>query len=79
METVGLEVYECEFLIANTATLWVNAVIETAANGEARLSLSGSDQANDHLMGDERLAAPVLRYKRKETVLDLVPLAGPRR
>ncbi len=30
-------------------------------------------------MGDERLATPVLGDEREQAVLDLVPLAGPRR
>ncbi len=79
MERVRLEVYECELLVRDSAARRVDAVIKSTAHGESRLRGRSGDQVDDDLMGDERLAAPILRDEGEQAVLDLVPLAGSRR
>src|SRR5690606_21436337 len=72
---VGLEVDQCEFLVGDSTTARVDALIEATSHREARLGGRGRDQADDNLMGDERLAAPVLGDEGEQAVLDLVPFA----
>ena len=52
--------------------------VEFAAHLETGRGGGGRDQIDDDLIADQRFGAPVLRYEREQTVLDLVPLAGPR-
>ena len=53
--------------------------VQHATDLEARRGSRGRDEADAGRMREQRLAAPVLRDEREETMLDLVPLAGARR
>jgi hypothetical protein len=78
VEVVRLEIHERELLVRDSAALRVDPIIDSATDSEAGLRRRGGDQAHDDLMGDERLATPVLGDEREQEVLDLVPLARPR-
>src|ERR1700736_5313014 len=54
----------------------ISVGVDLGMNLEAGFGGGSSDQLNDDLVADERLAAPVLGNEREEAVLDLVPLAG---
>jgi hypothetical protein len=60
VEVVRLEVHECELLARDFAALSVDAVVNAASHGESCRRRRGGDQIHDDLMGDERLATPVL-------------------
>ena len=50
--------------------------VQTALHLEPGLGSGGRDQIDDHLVTDERFAAPVLGNEREQPVFDLVPLAA---
>lgn len=60
VEVVGLEVHEFELSVRNAAALRITAVIDATSHDESRLRCRGGDQVHDDVMGDERLATPVL-------------------
>ena len=59
--------------------LWIEIVVDLAADGEAGLGGGCGDQVDDDAIADEGFGAPVLTDEREQAVLDLVPLAGARR
>ena len=48
-------------------------------HAQAAARLGTGNEVDDHLMTDQRMCAPVHRDEREHAVLDLVPLARPRR
>lgn len=78
VEGVRLKVHECELLVRDTAALGIDTLIDSALDQETGFGSRGADQVHDDLMGEKRLAAPVERDEREQSMLDLVPLAGTR-
>ena len=79
VEVMPDDVDGCEFVVGDVNASGVHRGIEFAADFEAGLRRRRSDQLDDHLMTDERLAAPVAGDEREQAVLDLVSLARARR
>lgn len=79
MKHMRLKVHARELGIGDAPARGVDAVIQSAPHGEARRRRGGGDQVHNDLMGDERLAAPVLCDEREQAVFNLVPLARARR
>src|SRR3954452_10758725 len=76
MEGVGFEVEGGHLGIGNFDALLVAGLVETAGNGEAGCGGGVGNQLDDHLVADQRLAAPVLGDEGEQAVLDTIPLAG---
>ncbi len=73
---------ESEFrhlLVGNLDARWVRVGIQLAFHRQTRLRSSASDQIDYDLVADQRFAPPILADEGKQAVLDLVPLARPRR
>ena len=66
-------------LVRHFSPRWILATVEAAGDSEPLRGSRARDQAHDRLVVPQRLATPVRRDEGKEAVLDLVPLAGPRR
>ena len=76
MKNVGNEIDLRQLAIGDSAALGVNTLIEMTLDLESGFRCRCSDESQDHLVGDERLAAPVLSDDEKTLcTLDLVPLA----
>ena len=60
VEIGGLKVHERELLVRYPSPLGVDAIIDPASHREPGRRRRGGDQIHDDLVGDERLAAPVL-------------------
>ena len=76
---IRFQVNVFELLVRDAAVRLVECVIKSAINLESLVSRCSSDQVNNNLMGDKRFASPVLGNKRKESMLNLVPLTRTRR
>ena len=79
MELIRLQVDGDLLLIRGLHALGMRVSVQHATDLEARRGSRGRDETDAGRMGEQRLAAPVLRDEREETMLDLVPLAGTRR
>ena len=79
MKAVWGQVYCRELLVRHSAARCVIILVKGATYSQAGSCAGGRNQFNDHLVGDEGLASPILGDERKQTMLDLVPLACPRR
>ena len=69
-----LEMEAFQFGLGYCSSWRVLILVEGAAHFEACPGRRRRDEVHDHLVTDERFAAPVLGDRREETVLDLVPL-----
>ena len=79
MESVGAQLDSGKLLLAHLDPFRVLPCVQLALNAQAGSCGGGSDQVDDDFMAHQRFAAPVLRNKREQAVLDLIPLAGSRR
>src|SRR2546425_4420170 len=79
MEAMGHEVERGHLGVRDVLAFRVGAAIELTAHAQPGRGAGGADEIDDHRETHERLAAPVGADVREESVLDLVPLAGPRR
>src|SRR3990172_9211334 len=70
-----MEIQRLHLRVAHPEPGRVRTGIELAADTQAGASGGGGDEVDHGLVGDERLAPPVLRDGAEEAVLDLVPLA----
>src|ERR1700690_3288499 len=71
---------ECRHLgIRHLPTGWVGSGVELALDRESGLGGGRRDQLEDDRVALEGFAAPVLTDPGKQTMLDFVPFAGPRR
>jgi len=68
-----------EFFVGDLGSGWIGLIIEFGVHFQASCCGRGSDEINNNLEADERLAAPVLANEAEQPMLDLVPLAGARR
>jgi hypothetical protein len=79
VELVSVEVDRPELPVDHLDPFGVCAWIEPGVDLRAGAGRCASDQADDDLMAEQRLATPVLADEGEEVVLDPVPLAGPGR
>src|SRR5215510_15661887 len=79
MEFRARDVQFSHLRVEDLDALLVFVAVETALHGQSGLGLRIGDQFDDHPMGEERLAAPILRDEGKQPMLYPVPFAGPRR
>src|SRR5215471_14164359 len=76
MKFVPRQSYRGEFLVRYFDSGLVLISVQHGFDLEAGVRLGGSDQMDDRFVVDQRHALPVQANKRKEPVLDLVPLAS---
>src|ERR1700684_1121214 len=79
VEVVAGDVDGVHFGVGHLYAGRIGVLVELATNRQTGLGRRCCDQLDDDLMADERLSAPVSSDEREETMLDLVPLAGPGR
>ena len=68
-----------KFVVFNLGSGWVGGGIKFGVNLQSLRSGGGGNEVDNHFEAQERLAAPILTDAAKQSVLDLVPLAGARR
>src|SRR3954453_23764418 len=74
----GLKIKGGHLGIGHLDAFRVGAAVEAALDGEAGAGGGAGDQLDDHPVGQQRLAAPVLGDEGEQPMLDPVPLAGAR-
>src|SRR5262245_62091403 len=79
VEGVPLEMELLHGLLRDLDPCWVRVLIQLAYHRQARRGRRGRNQVDNHLVAHERLPAPVLADEGEQPMLDLVPLARPRR
>src|SRR5580658_5610736 len=79
MELVSLELKAGELLIADLDPGVVMTFIQGRLHDQPAPCRRAGDEVDDHLTAHQRLTPPVLRDEAEQPVLDLVPLARPRR
>src|SRR5205085_6435586 len=79
MERVAREADASQLLVGDLDPTSVVPAIDLAPYSEPGRRGGRRDQADDGGVRQQRLASPVLGDEGEEAVLDLVPLAGPRR
>src|SRR3954463_1030791 len=75
----GLKIKGGHLGIGHLDAFRVGAAVEAALDGEAGAGGGAGDQLDDHLVGQQGLAAPGLGDEGEQPMLDSVPLAGARR
>src|SRR5713101_8855598 len=76
---MGLEVERGHLGVGDVLTFRISPAIELASHTQPGRGAGRADQVDDHRQTHQRLAAPVGADVREESMLDLVPLAGPGR
>ena len=76
MKFVPAQSYRFEFFVRHFDPFFVLMSVQHGLDLEAGARLGGSDPIDDRFVVDQRHPLPVQADKRKEPVLDLVPLAG---
>ncbi len=76
VKLVAYDVDLRHFLIGHDDTFWIGFGVEFALHGQACIGGRGADEINDDAIADQRLGTPIQADKRKQAVLDFVPLAG---
>ena len=76
MKRISLQSDLGKLLFGDLDTLGVFARIDFSAHTQPGSGGGSRNEIDDHLMTHERFAAPVLTDKGKQSMLDLVPLAG---
>src|SRR5262245_527392 len=66
MEFRARDVQFSHLRVGDLEALLVFVAVETALHGQSGLGLRIGDQFDDHPMGEERLAAPILRDEGKQ-------------
>ena len=69
MKVVAFDVDGRHFIIADLNAFLIEIAIEVAGDRETVFGRGGTDQLDDDLVADQRLAAPVLRDVGEETML----------
>ena len=76
VEVVGLDVDLGHFGVGDLDRLRIIVLVEAAMDGEAGAGRGRPDQLDDHRMGKQRFATPVLCNEGEEAMFDAVPFAG---
>ena len=79
VEGVGGEVYRRHFVVCDFGARRIGCVVDFGFDVGSGSGGGRGNQLDDGLVADQRFAAPVLGDEGEKLVLDLVPLAGPRR
>ena len=79
MARVGRQVNRGDLVIRYLAADWIAMPVQSARDREPFGGRRGGDEPYDSLVVAKRFATPVRGNKGEQAVLDLVPLAGPRR
>src|SRR5436309_15496470 len=79
MEAMGHEVERGHLGVRDVLAFRIGPAIELTPHAQPGRGAGGADEIDDHRETHERLAAPGGADVREESVLDLVPLAGPGR
>ena len=75
MKIVPFNIYGGQFLVGDCPSRGVWILVQFAMDGQSRSGRGRGDQVDDHLVTDQRLAAPVHADVGEQAVLDFVPLA----
>jgi hypothetical protein len=76
MPRIRVEIDVGKLLFRNAPPGGIEMLIEATMNLEAGLGGGRGNEFNNDVVGDQRLATPVLGDKGKEPMLNLVPLAS---
>src|SRR4030042_2091182 len=79
VKSVGDQSDTPHLLIADGDLLGIMLRVEHATNLQAGRRARVRDQVDDRGMGQQRPTPPALADEREQAMLDLIPLAGPRR
>ena len=76
MKLVRVDIDRVELGVSDPDLVRVGALVQPGIDLKPGAGRGGSDEVDDRLQRDERLAPPVHRDEREQPVLDLVPLRG---
>src|SRR5271157_3255208 len=79
MKLIAAQIDFCYLLVGHLDTGRVDAGVQLRMDFQPGFGGGAGDEVHDHLVTDQRFAAPVLTDKGKQSVLDFIPFAGPRR
>src|SRR5512135_289856 len=77
VKVMRVQVHACQFLIFDLHLDGITLRVEGRPDTQTPLRCCRSDQIDDDLVTDQGPAPPIHRDVREQTMLDLVPLAGP--
>ena len=76
MELVALEVELLHLFVSYGDAFGIGSLVDLRAHSQSRGGGGGSDETDDRGQAGQRFAAPVHGDVGKQSMLDLVPLAG---
>src|SRR5215472_1611195 len=76
MELVTDNVHLIKRFVSDFDAFWVDVGVKFTSDGQSSTGGSGSHEIHNHLMADKRLPSPILTDVSKESMFNLVPLAG---
>ena len=76
MEITPFDIDRIEFLVCHFDSAFIFRRVQLRFDLQSGLGLCAGDQLYDQIMADERTTPPVLRDMTKQSMFDLVPLAG---
>ena len=76
MELVTFDIDLLHFVIGDLAPGWILSAIQAARHFQALRGGCPGDKLDDRFVVAQRLATPIRRDKREQSVLYLVPFAG---
>ena len=79
MEVCPLDFNLLEFFIGHMNSFWIGVGIKFGFDFQSRSGGRASDQINYYFMAEQRLSPPIHANMTEHPMLNLVPLAGPRR
>jgi len=79
VERITIDVDRTHLRVGDPDGLGITVLVEVALHIKPAGRRRGSNELDDDLVADERLATPVLCDEREKPVLYAVPFAGPRR
>src|SRR6516225_9824250 len=78
VEFVALDSNRGHLFVRNLHPLWVFTRIDFGMDAQPGSGRCGGNQIHNHLVADQRFAAPVLADEREQSVFNFIPLTGPR-
>src|SRR5262249_39459586 len=76
MELVTDNVHLIKRFVSDFDAFWVDVGVKFTSDGQSSTGGCGSNEIHNHLMADKRLPSPILTDVCKESMFNLVPLAG---